>query len=384
MKIFFRYLFVRLLVPFLIVFCACALIWIMVDLYGNINDFIEHKTGFKKILYFYALQVPGIVVQVLPASLLFSTLWTLLNLNRRSELVAFLSGGMSPIWLFSPFFLFAAICVLVLGVDLSGPAAYAQVTRERVLLQVKGQDAKSNVFRNLAYVDRVNQRTWFFQSLDTNQNSAKGLAIVQRDADGHDLYQYIANNAKWSNGTWRLSGVKEIIYAPDGSAQDQKIFEEKDLDITTPPGQMSLIISQPEQLSVPELSSYIATSTSSRAQLAKYRTEWWDRLIHPLGLLALVLYALVLGTRTDRRSNAGVAVGSAIIVLVLYWVFRSIFLTAGVNDRLPPYVAVMATEFIFGAVGLQLLAVNLGWWSSLWEYRQQWRAPRPVARNVEV
>ena len=43
MKIYFRYLFLRLFVPFAVCLCACTLIWIMADLYGNIDDFLEHK-----------------------------------------------------------------------------------------------------------------------------------------------------------------------------------------------------------------------------------------------------------------------------------------------------------------------------------------------------
>ncbi len=73
--------------------------------------FLENRSGnghlFFTIIRFYALQIPSMLVQVLPAALLISTLWTLLALNRRSELVAFQSGGMAPIWLFSPFFAFA-------------------------------------------------------------------------------------------------------------------------------------------------------------------------------------------------------------------------------------------------------------------------------------
>src|SRR5271154_826667 len=115
LKIFFRYLFMRLFVPFAVCLCGCTLIWIMADLYGNIDDFLEHKINLLAILRFYSLQIPNMLVQVLPAALLFSTLWTLLALNRRCELVAFQSGGMAPIWLFTPFFAFACILVAILA-----------------------------------------------------------------------------------------------------------------------------------------------------------------------------------------------------------------------------------------------------------------------------
>src|SRR5271155_2009661 len=130
MKIFFRYLFMRLLVPFMVGLLACTVIWMMVDLYGNMDDFLEHKINLHLILYFYSLQIPKMLVQVLPAALLFSTLWTLMSLNRRCELVAFQSGGLAPIRLFTPFFVFACIWVAILAFDLNWPAAEAEGTRD--------------------------------------------------------------------------------------------------------------------------------------------------------------------------------------------------------------------------------------------------------------
>jgi lipopolysaccharide export system permease protein len=374
MKIFFRYLFLRLLVPFAVCLCACALIWIMVDLYGNIDDFLEHRTNVFKILYFYLLQVPNMLVQVLPAALLFSVLWTLLSLNRRCELVAFQSGGMAPLWLFSPFFAFAVIWMLILAFDLNWPAARAEVTSERLLLQVKGQYAKSNVFVNLPYIDKVNHRIWFFESLDTNQNTAKNLTITQEDAQGHDMMIYGAHEAMWTGEFWRLSGVKKIVYEANGDVQSQGLYEEMDMpDLTTPPKQLSLIVSPPEQLTLAQLSEYIKTSTSSQDNLAKYRTEWWYRVLYPFSLIVLMLFALLQGMRTDRR-NAVAGVFGVILVLLAYIMVMNVFMAAGRFNRLPPFVAVIATEVIFGAIGLYLLGLSNGWWWQLLEAGKRWQA----------
>jgi lipopolysaccharide export system permease protein len=375
MKIYFRYLFIRLLIPFGITLFACTILWIMVDLYGNIDDFLEHKINVRLIFYFYTLQIPSMLVWALPAALLFSTLWTLLSLNRRSELVAFQSGGMAPAWLFTPFVVFAGICVVVLWYDLSGPAAASLVTKERLLMQVKGQDAKRNVFLNLPYVDRVNRRVWYFQSLDINQGTAKGVEILLRDEQGNDVVKYCAESAKWTGEQWKLRGVLELTFGTKGSLASQKTYEEKDLDISTPPSQLSLIISQPDQLTVAQLSEYIRTSTSSQANLANYRTEWWYRMLHPLSPLVLLPFALLLGSRTTgHRSGAAVQVAWAIVVLFLYFIILSGFLPAGQFNRLPPFIAAVATEAIFGGVGFYLLARQNGWWRQLPEWWKKWRA----------
>jgi lipopolysaccharide export system permease protein len=384
MKIYFQYLFVRLLVPFSLTLFACTVLWIMVDLYGNIGDFTEHKINVRLILHFYALQIPVMLVWALPAGLLFSTLWTLLSLNRRSELVAFQAGGMAPAWLFLPFAVFAVIWVIILGLDMSGPSAEAVVTRDRLLMQVKGQEAQRNVFHNLMYVDRVNHRVWFFQSLDINQGTAKGVEILLRDEAGHDLEKYHAESAKWAEGQWSLSGVREFIFGDNGKVANQKDYEEKDMDITTPPSQLSLIVSEPEQLTVAQLSEYIGTGTVSLERLAKFRTEWWYRILYPLSPMVLLSFALLFGTQTTDRRSPVMAVVWAIVVLFLYFLFTSAFLSAGQHNRLPPFIAVIATEVIFGGLGFSLLAMQNGWWWQLQEWWKQWQAQRAADRLAGV
>jgi lipopolysaccharide export system permease protein len=371
LPIFFRYLFLRLMQPFLICLASCTIIWVMADLYGNMDDFLDHKVGIGLVLRFYALQIPGMLVLVLPATMLFATFVTLLTLNRRSELVALQSGGMAPLWMFSPFFLFAVIWVVILGWDMHAPAANAQVQRDRILRQVKGEEAGRGVFLNLVYVDTVNHYFWFFQQLDVGKGRAQGMEFHQRDAGGHDMLAYFAQKGQYTTGGfWRLTGVKELIYHPDGSNPDQKLLNSVDLsDVTTPPKQMSLIISQPEQLTTPQLAQYIATSTQSPAYIAKFRTEWWRRQLYPFSLLILILFALSQGTRTDRRS-AVAGLGMAIVVLVGFTMSTAIFMAMGRNNRLPPVVAASAAEVIFGLIGLYLLAVNNGWF---WQLRELWK-----------
>jgi lipopolysaccharide export system permease protein len=361
MKIFFRYLFMRLFQTFFIVLAGCTVIWVMADLYGNMDDFLDHKVSFLLVLRFYSLQIPRMLVQVLPATMLFSTLFTLMSLNRRSELVALQSGGMAPIWIFSPFFLFAFIWVGILAFELCGPAcplnaAQAEVTRERLLKQVKGQGSGRNVFINLPYVDSVNHIVWFFQSLDTGTNKAKGIEILKRDAQGHDMVKYFAQSGQWKDGFWKLTGVLKIIYAPGAGVLEQKTFDQLDLpDITTPPKQLSLIVSQPDQLTLGQLSQYIKTSSQSEEHLAEYRTEWWYRVLYPLSLLVLILFSLMQGAKADRRGTAA-GVGVSILVLLGFTFLLHIMMAFGSHNRMPPVVSVAAAELIFGVIGLHFLA----------------------------
>ena len=375
LKIYFRYLFARLFAPFAVCLAGCTMLWVMVDIYGNLEDFLEHKGGFGTVLWailrFYSLQLPSMLVVVLPSALLISTMWTLLALNRRSELVAFQAGGMAPVWLFSPFVVFGVIWTVVLLFDLNWPAPLSLVTRERLLLQAKGQSAHSNVFTNLPYKDRTGRRVWFFVSLNTNQNTGSGITIREYNAQGNDLRQYFAQKGEFTpGGFWRLTGVLLLQYNPEGGLEKRTNYEQLDTDLTTPPGQISLVVSEPDKLTVAQLSQYIATSTSTQENLAKFRTEWWYRLFYPTSVLVLMLYGLLQGARIDRR-DAAAGVFKTIVVLIVYMVVLNMVLQMGNHGKVPPFIAAIATQVVFGIVGLTLLAGKYGWW---WQASNRARA----------
>jgi len=110
--------------PFFVCLPACAVIWIMVDLYGTWT--ISRAQGRSAShLYFYALQVPKMLVQSSGDDALFHPLHPA-GLNRRNELVA-LQSGACPHLDFLALFLFGIIWVAVLAYDLTGPPL-AEVT----------------------------------------------------------------------------------------------------------------------------------------------------------------------------------------------------------------------------------------------------------------
>ena len=268
----------RLLVPFCYCFSAFTLLWVMADLYGTMEQFIDHHVAFSRILIFYALQIPNMMIQVLPAAVLFSTLFTLLSLNRRSELVALLSGGLAPMWMLAPFLLFGLLAAIVLFYDMSGPSARAKVARDHIMSEMRGETGKGNAFINLLFVDEANHHVWFFKKLTVSGSGGKaeGMTLQEQDADGHDLVLYAAQLGRWTGQFWRLSDVKKIVYNSEGNKQNEERFNEYDLsDVTTPPRQILLVSSEPDSLTVSELSQYLSSSSASTEFVAKYRTEWW-------------------------------------------------------------------------------------------------------------
>jgi len=91
-------------------------------------------------------------------------------------------------------------------------------------------------FTNLPYIDKSNQRIWFFQSLDLARGKAEGVEILFRDAEGHELRKYFAHEATWNGTSWKLLGVTEVIFGANDKVEKH---DSVDLpDITTSPTEM--------------------------------------------------------------------------------------------------------------------------------------------------
>jgi lipopolysaccharide export LptBFGC system permease protein LptF len=93
-----------------------------------------------------------------------------------------------------------------------------------------------------------------------------------------------------------------------------------------------------------------------------------------------MLFALLQGTSTDRRSTLG-GIMTVIIVLICFVAFSQMFLAAGRVNRLPPFVAVAMTQVIFGGIGLYLLGWKNGWGWQILGHARRWKAQWEESRK---
>jgi len=106
-------------------------------------------------------------------------------------------------------------------------------------------------------------------------------------------------------------------------------------------------------------------------------------VLYPFTLIVLMFFALLQGTRTDRRSTLG-GIMLAIVVLILFIAINQVFLAAGRFNRLPPFIAAISTEVIFGSIGLYLLSMKNGWGWQVLEHAKRWKAQWDAFQREET
>lgn len=377
MKIFFRYLILELLQPFLFCILACSTLWIVVDLFGSLDDFYEFRAPWGLIVSYYAAQFPRLMVDVLPVAMLFASLYTLLTLTRRNELTALQAGGLSSLQLFSPFIVLAVIVSAVLFYDVGWPATKAEARRAEIMQEVRDQRKDTTVRRGLVYIDQKNFRVWYVQKLNLITGEAQGLEILQRDAQGRDIEKFFAHDATYNGEFWQLHEVRKNVHGATGDVVQQLTFSSIDLpDYTISPSNLSFTQSKPSELTLSELGRFLESSRGQNdSRLAPYRAQYHYLYAYPTSVLVLLGFALALGTKQGRGGAAG-GVFNAIFILMFYLFIMQFFSAMGRGNRLPAFLSAWACPVIFGLVALGMMGYRFGWF---WQLQRRYKLSRQQA-----
>ncbi len=351
-----RYVLKNFLVPFLLCFFGFIAIWLVFDIMNNANEFLENKISPNRIAYYYATQLPLVMVLSMPLGELLALLFSLSKMSRSNEIISMLTAGQSVTRILLPLFAFGffltAAC-FALEHDL---APHAEATRKALQDEFRGksgvQPLEQQLFRN-----RVDFRTWYVQSIRPDLNALQGVHITQQDANGNFVAKYYANVATFdrSDKSWNLRNSRVTHFNAQGDLTFDLASTQKIQNWSETPWRIISANLEPENLSMPELREYLDTNADfPEPQLAAYKTYLDYRWAVPWACLVVILIAAPLGIVYSRR---GVLAGVASSIFIFFGLFflGYLFLALGKGDRVPPAVAAWFPNALFAALGLFLL-----------------------------
>ncbi len=112
MPIIYRYITIQIAKYFGIVLTFVIGIYIIVDFFEKIDDFMEAGLPYSKTIFFFILEIPSVVAQIIPICILLAVLIVFSLMNRHNEILALRSSGVRIYYLFKP--------VIIIGCMLSG------------------------------------------------------------------------------------------------------------------------------------------------------------------------------------------------------------------------------------------------------------------------
>jgi len=336
---------------FVVTALGFPLFTVLINLTDNLDKYLGRNIPLPRILLSYAYTTVEQIFFVIPAAVLFATVFSTGAFSRHAEITAAKASGVSFQRLVTPVFVLAALAGgLAYFVGDLVPAAkerQAQLVGEG---QMRSQTSRYN------FVYRADGgRTYSIGQLMAPLKQMRDLQI-EREGTGPEFPGYFltAVRAEWDttsgwtlhDGALRLFLGRDREIAFSFSALRQKALTEHPFDLLQEP-------KSPDQMSYGELGHYIKTLERSGSDANKLKVERALKIAIPFTCLVIALFGAPLGI-TGARSGAAYGVAVSLATTIIFLMAVQITKAVGASGALPPLVAAWTPNVVFGVAGMVL------------------------------
>jgi lipopolysaccharide export system permease protein len=336
-----------------LVILALLSLFIVFDFINELQD--VGKTAYRAIqaVAVVLLSVPGHVYELFPIAALVGTVVAVSQLSAHSELAVMRSSGVS-LGRLAGVVIQAGLVLAVLAV-IVGEVVVPYSDRGAQRLRLKAtSDVVAQEFRSGLWVKDegsfVNVRR---VGLDS---SLTGVRIFQFDPGFRLRSLSVAEHGEYLGGNrWRLTGLTRTEFGDEGSRVVRLAQEEWHSVLN--PNILSVLLVDPQKMTLVTLSSYIEHLRGNRQQATRYEIAFWRKLLYPFTVLVMMALAVPFAQHERRTGGVGARIFAAIMVGLAFFLLNRLVGYLGLLNEWPPLLTAAAPSAIF-----LMAAFGAIWW----------------------
>lgn len=353
MKILDWYILKRYLGTFILMLILFIPIGITVNLAEKIDKILANEVPLLEVVKYYLDFTIYFANLLFPLFLFLSVIWFTSKLAQNTEIIAFLSSGVS-FWRFLRPYLVGAtiVCVgaLVLGMFLA-PSASKGFNQFKYQYLKKGSQIQetSDIYR------QINDNEYIYAShFQPNINSARNFTLEH--FEGNEMtFKISAARLKLNeeDSTYgltsfnkRIIGEEEDILITKQHLDTVLPFEFEDL---TPVSYMA------ETLNYNELANFIEQEKRrGSGNINRYKVVAYKRWSLPVSAYILTIIAVAVSSQ-KRRGGMGINLALGISLAFVFIFMDKVFGTIAEQSDFSPLIAVWTPNILFGVLAIYLL-----------------------------
>jgi lipopolysaccharide export system permease protein len=352
LKILDRYLIKQFLQTIFFGILALILIFVVIDMMENLDDFIDQSVPYDIILHYYLVFTPEIIRLITPIAVLFGALFTAGKTANLSELTAIKASGVSLFRFMLPFMI-TTLFISSLSVVFSG---YIVPMANKTKINIEMEYLKRGISftgSNLFFQD-TRTRIISISYFDTYRNIAYTISV--QDFNRDDLTQMTSRIDAKSLTFDTLRNVwsaKDVVKRSFGEiSQTAEYYKEYPLtDVNFTPEDLLTKGQKPEEMNFNELRDFINAQQRAGNDPTNTLIEYHSRFAFAAASLIVILFGLPLSAN-KRRGGLAVQVGINILLAFIYLVFMKISQAFGKNGAIDPVLTAWLANILFLAAAL--------------------------------
>ena len=337
---------------------AFIIIYVIVDLIENLDQFMGHDVPKVMVLLYYMYSLPYIIILVLPVACLLASLYSVGQMARNNEIVAISSSGIPLTRILLPLFIIALIISIFAIFFGEKIVPLASVKRSEIndsYIETYNNRNRS-ILRNIHIRDDFN-RYISIKTLNLGKKEAQRISI--QEVDDVTLKSRIdAEDMVFRNGVWVLhNGVQRNFSVGQNNQELETAIPFDSLkmpDLKLDTERLLVMKKQPEEMSYKDLKTFISEVVRNGGDPNRWLVDLYLKLSFPFSNFIIVLFGAPLSAK-KQRSGAGLGFAISLVVCFVYFGIVKTTQSLGQNGTLPPLFAAWLANVFFAVLGFWVL-----------------------------
>jgi lipopolysaccharide export system permease protein len=357
MRVLDRYLVKGFVGPFLHCLFLFTALFVIIDAFNKLDEFLKNSVPLGIIATYYAYSLPALVSNVVPISVLVAVLYKLSSLNKSHEIVALRASGLSALHVLMPYLFTGVVLsffVFVVNENVVPRAAVTSTAIKEGLIESGKKSLEERSIKNVTL--KVGNRMIFAREYEIPTRTLYDVVILQETPRQGMISKLDAKKARYEDGQWTFHDVRRYDMNRRGEIVGERDHSEKlAFDFPEKPDDFVRGAAEAEFMSAGQLKKYIAElAETSPGSLQRLRVDFHAKIAFPFVSFVVMLLGAPLAMRTERGS-AFVGIGTAFVIVTLYYALNSVSLAMGKGGHLPAIVSAWLANALFAAAGVWLL-----------------------------
>ena len=320
------------------------------DFIQEIGDLGKGSYGIIQVISFVILSIPGHIYEVVPLAVLIGAMYTIGQLSYNSELNVLRASGYSIkkiAWsLMYVGILFSFFTVLI-G-DFIAPHS------EKSAQQIKIISTNSSVSQEFSSGFWIKDGDNFVNIENVLPDSSLEQIHIYEFDENFNLRTIVdAKNGSFKNGEWKLKDIKQTIL--DKDSVKTKTIESGSWKSLMRPEMMNALIISPQKMSSINLLKFINYLKKNNQKSTKFEVALWEKLIHPLMPLVMIIFAIPFGFLQERSGGKFFKMFVGIIIGIVYQILNTMIRHLSLLNDWQPFISSLIPTLIFLSIGIFLI-----------------------------
>ncbi len=337
-----RYILTKFIQAIFVALIAVILIYITIDLFDNLNKYLDAKTPVIGYVILYTLRIPEIISQVFPIVVFLSMLFTLGSFAKSNEITAMKAAGISLFRISLPLIIFGVfLSIFHFGFsEILLPISSRKYYESRAHY-LKKKSRLKRVKDEIAYQEE--HKIIYIKRFLQSKNLALDVSI-QKIFDGKICYRIDAKEMHYQNKKWFLTNAIKRTFT-----NDSLIYQNIDtllVNLDVLPKEIGEIALKPIEMGWFELRDYINKKEKLGVKMVKWEVEMNAKIAYSAVIVIMLLIGIPFSTGS-LRSSASINFGLSVAIAFIFYLIIIVFKNWGQVGDIPPLVAAWTPNMIF-------------------------------------